>query len=259
MTLKKVWLSPDTAQKSRYGFRTLGGIAGITALMVLLIVGGTFLSFYLNLPREIFSVMLVCGVTVLAAVLGLKLGWRGVQDATVFFLTEDDRLFVMDARTLSNHGRGILGYAMGTMETQKFLRELADQPFVPAGADEILKVEQFKECRTYYAVRCQARRPNRQVLKRTYFLVKGYEDEELLLRHLERRQNWKTALESTENHNPLYILLSTLVFGGFTVLCVLSHPVLGKLPQSIYFPCLGAAFIAIFFVVYFIIRQRRGE
>ena len=40
-----IWLSPDTANKSRYGWRTLGGILGIAALAVLLIcVGAVWLT-----------------------------------------------------------------------------------------------------------------------------------------------------------------------------------------------------------------------
>ena len=115
MEIRTIWMSPDTARKSRWGLRTLGGIAGIAALMGLLIIGGTLLAFALDLPREAFSLLLVCAVTALAAALALKLGWRSVGDATVFFLTRDDRLYVMDARTVSRWGRGIPGYISGAL------------------------------------------------------------------------------------------------------------------------------------------------
>ena len=39
----KIWLSPDSAKKSRYGWRTLGGILGIAALAVLLCFSARFL------------------------------------------------------------------------------------------------------------------------------------------------------------------------------------------------------------------------
>ena len=44
MELKKVWMSPDTKKKSKYGYRAVGGILGIVLLMVLLLCGGTLLS-----------------------------------------------------------------------------------------------------------------------------------------------------------------------------------------------------------------------
>ena len=34
MELKKVWMSPDTKKKSKYGYRAVGGILGIVLLMV---------------------------------------------------------------------------------------------------------------------------------------------------------------------------------------------------------------------------------
>ena len=33
MELKKVWMSPDTKKKSKYGYRAVGGILGIVLLM----------------------------------------------------------------------------------------------------------------------------------------------------------------------------------------------------------------------------------
>ena len=50
--------------------RVLGGNLGIVLLAVLLIVGGTALSFYMDLPRGTFSLILCAGVTALAVVLG---------------------------------------------------------------------------------------------------------------------------------------------------------------------------------------------
>ncbi len=259
MNLKKAWIWPQSGKKIRYGLRTGGGIAGIVALMVVLVCGGSFVGLYLDLPKEIFSLALVCGATALATALALHLGRQNLRAATIFFLTEDDRLFVLDARTLCDHEHGILGYAAATRETQKFLRKMEKNPFVPAGADEILKVENIKENRTHYTIRCQVRHPNRQVSMRTCFLMQGTADQELLLQQLERREMWENKLEPTDNRNPIGILISTLALVVLVALCVLSHPAQAILPQPIYFPCLGASVIALFFVVYFILRQRRGE
>lgn len=259
MALKQVWMSQNTRKRSRYGLRVLGGIAGTAALMLVLAAGGAILITWLGLPRKVFSLVLVCGVTVLATVLGLKVGWRSVRDATLFFLTEDDRLYVMDARNLSPWGHGPLGYAAGAMETQTHLRRLAERTHVPGGADEMIKVEGIKENGGYYAISCLVRRRNGRLVRNTCFLVKGNQDEDQLLQQLERRRSWKVALEPVENRWPFWILASGLALAGFAALCVLSHPGVAQLPEKIYFPCLGGAFLALCVLVYALICQRRGH
>ena len=56
MEIEKAWLSTETGKKSRYGYRTIGGILGIVLLMVLLLWGGTFLSRSLGM----FTDFVVC-------------------------------------------------------------------------------------------------------------------------------------------------------------------------------------------------------
>lgn len=153
MQIKQVWMSPDTRDRRPYGLRLLGGMLGIAGLIVLIILGGTAIFFYLGLPQKMGALALVLGATALGTVLALGLGRRAVQDATMFFLTGDDRLFAMDARALSDHGHDVLGYAKGAMETQKFLQCLAEQPYIPAGADEILLA---KEAEPTAAAMCSA-------------------------------------------------------------------------------------------------------
>ena len=248
-----LWLSPDTAKKSRYGWRTLGGILGIAALAVLLTCGGAVWLTASGAPVELLSLVLCLGVSALTVFLALRLGRRSVRDATVFFWMEGDRLFAVDARSLVYHGRDILSHAAAAMEVQQFLQKLAEHPYLPAGADEIRKVERIRENRS------QVRHPGQRTVRRTYFLVKGLEDQELLLHQLERRKSWENDLDAAENRNPFFILLSALACAGFVLLCVLSHPAVARLPQDIYFPCLGLAFAALSVLVYFAIRQSRGE
>lgn len=259
MKVRKIWMSPDTGKRSRYAWRTLGGIAGIVLLALILICGGVSLMFYMDWPRESFLLVLCLGVTVLAVFLAARLGRRAVQDAAVFFLTEGDRLFAMDARRLVYHGNGVLGYAIGTVETQQFLRQIGNYEYPPAGADLIVKVERIRANRSHYAVVCRIRHPDRHMVRRTYFLMKGMEDEELLLHQLERRKNWDSTLGASEDRSLQYLLVSALACTGLAVLCVLSHPAVSKLPQVVYFPCLGAAFIAFCCMVCIVIRHRRGE
>ena len=110
MELKKVWMLPETEKKSHYGYRTVGGILGIVFLMTALLFAGNFLSLSLGLPQQSFSMILVLLATALGIILAVKLGWRGMQDAMIFFLYKNDRLWVMDTRGLSYHGRGFWGF-----------------------------------------------------------------------------------------------------------------------------------------------------
>lgn len=259
MELKKVWMSLDTEKKSHYGYRTVGGILGIVFLMTVLLFIGTFLSISLGLPQQSYSMVLVLMAAAFGIVMAVRMGQRGMQDAVIFFLTENDRLWIMDARGLSYHGRGFWGFALGAMETQKFLRMQGKSPYLPAGASEILKVWNIKENRSHYAIRCQSRYRNHRAIKHTYFLVKGIKDEEMLLKELERRKTWENTLQPSENRNPLYILLSGLALVACVTLCVLSHSAVGIISGEFYFPCLGASLVSFYFLFYFIVRQRRGE
>lgn len=259
MNVKQVWMSADTAKRSHYGLRTLGGMVGIVALMLALILGGVVLSFALHLPRELFSLLLVLGVVAFGVCLAVRLGRRTLQDATLFFLTEDDRLFLVDARALTGPAHNPLDYSLGLMKTQQLLRTLSERSQLPSRAVEILKVEGLNERSSSYVIRCQVRHGDRHVARHTYFLVKGTPEEDLLVRQLERRQHWETSPELAHNPTPFRIVVSGLLSGLFIALCVLSHPAVGQLPNEIYFPCLGAAFVALCLLVCFAIGQHRGE
>lgn len=259
MELKKIWMSPDTGRGSRFARRTVDGVLGIALLMLLLIGGGVWLSFRFGLPRELFAAGLCFGVTALAAALAVLLGRRSMQDATVFFLTADDRLYALDARGAVRFGRGAVGFAAGAAEVQELLRGISDGRSLPSSADELLKVERLRENRSHYVIKCRVRRRGGRVFTRAYFLVKGYEDEDELLRQLELRRRWDAELEFAESRTPLRLLICVLVFAGFAALCVFSHPAVARLPEGIYFPCLAAAFAALFGAVYFGILLRRGE
>lgn len=259
MTVKKIWMSPNTARNSRYGLRTLGGVLGIALLMTALAVGGTLLGLGAGLPREVFSLLVVALVTALGVYLGLRLGRRSLGDAVVFYLTQDDRLYVLDVRTLTWVGASPASQAAWAMATQEQLRRLAGTATLPAEAREICRVTRLRERRGDWVVHCQCRVPGGGTAPHTCFVVKGYEDEDLLLRQLERRQTWQGGPDLPENRTPLYIALSGGVLAVLGVLCVLSHPAVGRLPAGMYFPCLGAALAAVFALVYFCVRQSRGE
>ena len=235
MELKQVWMSRDTQKQSRYSLRTLGGILGIAMLALVLVLGGTALGFMLGWPMRLVSVGLWLGVTVLLVALALRLGQNTVRDATLYFLTRDDRLFVADVRQLAGMGHSALDWAKGTVRVQQRLREMARSPVLPAAAEEILRVEQIRENRTGYAVICQLRRFDQTVTRRTCFVIRGLEDQETLLHLLELREGWSGSPELRENHTLHGLLLSVLAAGVAGVLCVLSHPAVGQLPVGIYY------------------------
>ena len=85
MEIEKAWLSTETGKKSRYGYRTIGGILGIVLLMVLLLLGGTFLSRSLGIDKKVCSLILLFAVSVLGIGLVALMSRRAIQDATIFF------------------------------------------------------------------------------------------------------------------------------------------------------------------------------
>lgn len=260
MEIKQVWMSQDTRKKSRYGLRTLGGVLGIAALVMLAAGGGTVLALSKGWFGKEVSLLLCLGAAALGIVLAAGLGRRAVRDTTVFFLAEGDRLFALDARRLVDQGRDLLSHAAAVWQTQQVLRRLVQNPRLPAGGEEIVQVHQIQEKGDHYVLHCRVYTARRRVLRRTYFLFRGMADQDALLSQLERRRKWTLhALEPAENRNPFRILLSALACCALSALCLLSHPEVGRLPQGIYFPCLGAAFAAGCCLVWFAVRQHRGE
>lgn len=258
MKIKKLWMAGTDVRKNLYAWRTMGRVVGIVVLMTALIAAGILLGSLWNWPMQWVSVILWAGVTALGVWLSLRTGQRCLRDATVFLLTENDRLFVLNAADL-NQGRNVLGYAAGTMKTQAFLNRLATDPYVPAGAKEILQVERIRERKDSYVLHCRMRTKGSPVFRWTCLLVKGLAEEDQLLFQLERRRDWQADLEPRVCRTPLYLAVSMVVLGLLVALCIMSHPAVGILAQAIYFPCLGGCFAVLFVFVYFLVRLQRGE
>lgn len=259
MELKRVWMSRDAARKSHFALHAVGGVVGIVALVMALTVGGVFLAARMGLPQQLSLLALGAAVTVLGVALGLGLGRRTAGEATVFFLTTDDRLFVLDVRTIARFGQGEVGYLTGAGNTQKLLRALAEHPRLPGLADEVYRVTAMQEYPADWSVQFLARRPGRAPVPRTCLVEKACPDGDLLLRELERRLTVDNPLEPAPLSCPRSVLFSGAALAGAVALCVLSHPAVGRLPQVAYFPCLGAALLAAWLFGYFWLRHRRGE
>lgn len=258
-TIQMMWAPQPGGRKNRYALYTLGGILGVACLAMLLAVGGTILTLVCGWPVLPVLSVLCLGVAALAVYLAVRTGRRSASEATLFLLTKGDALYVLDARRVLGAGHSALGMAADAVQVQKFLQQVTERAVLPYAAREICRVDSIKESATRYAVRCRLRHPSGRIDRQTILWQKGLPDEDLLLRQLERRESWENALEPAVNHNPFYILLSALACGGFVAVCVLSHPAVGRLPAGIYFPSLGAAFAALCLVVWFAVRQSRGE
>ena len=120
-------------------------------------------------------------------------------------------------------------------------------------------MEHIRENAREYALRCRVRMGDGPVFRQTCLLVKGLENEDLLLRQLERRQDWRADLEPGETTTAFSIALSGSMLALLVLLCVMSHPAVAALPEAIYFPCLGAAFVALFVLVCMVVQRQRGE
>lgn len=259
MKLKKVWMSPETKKKSHFFLGTTGAILGIALLSVLLILSGSILIEMLGLSKKVFSLFLCIGVTMLGVCLALKTGQRSLQNTMVFFLTEEDRLFALDVRRIVCCRNDFFSYQKANSKIQKYLRNLSQKPFLPRNAHEIVKVNFIKENRTSYVLNCQIKYQESFTEEQTYFLIKGYEEEDFLLYQLERRKTWENVLEPPVKKTSFYLLFSGLCMGTCGGVCVLSHPMIEKFPQEIYFPFLGLTYLFFSVFLYFIIRYRRGK
>ena len=259
MELKHIWTSGNTRIGSRYAVKVLGGSLVLAVLAAALVAGCTTLLYRLGLMNEWVTLVLCLAVTALIVVAAFRLRRSVQRDRTIFYLTEDDRLFVLDAASQYRHTGGVLGMAEGAIKTEQFLNENACRPVLPAGADEILLAKEVRTYRRCHVLRCLVRHPNRQVVPKTYILPKGYAQEKALLCQLEGRRDPDPGPEPDLAPQTFLLLLSSLSLVALIGLCVLSHPAVARLPQAIYFPCLALALFAFYGMVYCIIRRRRGE
>ena len=259
MPIIQRWIATGSKAPGRYALHSLGSVVGIVALTVTLAAAGSLLSVRFPQLPSLLPLVFCLGASALGIALAVRAGHKNLRNATVFFLTEENRLFLLDTRWLVRYKQGFLGFAEAALAIDRLLQQMAATERLPAQAEEILRIEQLRETDDAYLLRCQIRSARGRVKRCTRFLVKGYENETALLRQLERRKAWQTGLETPPNHNPLGIAVSLLALVLFAALCALSHPAVARLPQRWYFPSMGAAYAALFSLLLFALRQHRGE
>ena len=255
--MMKVWLPSQSHGRRTFSLRLAGGVLGIAVLGSLLAVGGSVWVVRQEQPKEVSLLVLCLVVSALLVWLAVRLGRGFAREVTVFFLDDQNRLFWADVRRSIPFRH--LFRIRAQVSLQRQLEQIRDSRQVPPGALEILKVESMRENRNDYAVRCQVRRGGR-VGRATCILMKGYEDEDWLVRELERRKIGENRWELPgEERSRFAIGLALLALLVGACLCVFSHSAVGILPFSVYFPALGLAAMGLVALVYFGVRHRRGE
>lgn len=259
----KVWMSPGTKKSKHYAARLVAGIVGIILLAAVLLGGGVFLMFHFEELKLVISVALCLGVTALIIWLAFRVGRKSMQDVTFFVQDEQGRMFVIDARDYVREKRGIPGLIHMAADTQKQIEKIKDYVNkmydLAMVAPQILFVESIKENGDAYVLLCRVRFPGNVEARRTYFLVKGYEQEQELLWALERQRYRENAWEVKEDKKPFWIFGNSLLLAAAVMVCVLSHPAVGVLALNVYFPCLGIAFLLLTVLIYLIVKRHRGE
>ncbi len=266
----KIWISENLKKKNHYAATVLLPVLGSLLLAIFLITGSIFLSAYLDLPMEILSFVVCVAATVLLIWAAAGTGRRSLRDALVFCQDRNGDIYISDARKYASFHRGIFGFGTMAFKTQKILNNmlasggvlekyLSQERSLQGLEPRILSVEKLKENRKTYSMICHVELPGNRLSRQTYVFSKGYDNEKELLHALELLSSGSVHAEVRENRNPAYIILSTAVLILFVFLCICSHPAVALLPTGIYFPCLGAAFLAVCLLVCFAVRQHRGE
>lgn len=259
----KIWMSKQTNRRNLFAAHTIAGMLGILLLAALLIAGTAALVLASEEYKEASALLLCLLVSAVLIFLACRLGRSRLRDAVIFFKDDEERLYVLDARQSVPYRRGFTGSIRSSMEIQQKLdgikREAERKGTVPPEAVEILKVERIKEHAGSCSLVCRIRRDQGQAGKWTYHLIRGYEGEEELRYQLERKRTWTGAVLPEKNRNPLGIFLSLPAFVLFGLLGLGSHPALALLPQKLYFPCLAGTALSLYSLIYFLVRQRRGE
>ena len=264
----KVWISQNTKNTNRYTARLVLTLIGIIILLPLAMFGTIILAHKLNRSMEIISMAACIGFTVIIIYTSLKLGKLSNRDAQIFCQDDEHNLFVVNARDYVGYHRGILGFFSMASETQRVLenlknnqtleRQMMQEKSLTGLATQIISVESLKPDNKGYIAVCRVRYRNGNTGKYTYLLEDGYDNQSELIAAFERKRQAYSP-EVKVNYNPVKIIISLLALAACVTVCVMSHPAIGFLPEKIYFPVLWVTYAMLFPVIYFIVKQKRGE
>ncbi len=264
----KVWMSQNTKNDNKYTVRLILPLIAMVVLLPVVTFGMMIIIKEFGLSIEIASTITFIVLTAIIVCIALNMGKMANRDALIFCQDDEHNLFAINARNFVNMHRGIYRYAKMASDVQKALknikenqileRQMMQENSLTGLAPQIISVESFKPNNKGYSAVCKVRYPNGNTGKATYLIEDGYENQSELIAAFERKKSAYSP-EVKVNYNPLKIIISLLALGTCAAVCVMSHPAVGSLPEKIYFPFLGAAFVMLFPVMYFIIKQKRGE
>ena len=238
---------------------TLSGVGITAALSVAALV--------LELSVLLVSLLLVLAVTAVLIAGALTLGRKYSTSTALLARDTGGHLYYIDAADRLPYRRGLAGLWRTEQEARHRLAALWERELPDAlqedGAltgryPEVVSLLSLREVRHgTYAV-CMLCLSDRQY-RRTLFLPREMPYRADLLHALEAR--WDRAAQSPElpAQNPLPLLLSGAAVLLLVALTVLSHPAVGRLPDTLYFPLLAVTSLAVILLLCLLLRRHRGE
>lgn len=265
----RIWMSEISGQSdNKYAIRMVLGLFGCVLLAVVFSVGGAMLSIKMEEQKELISVLSLVLTTVLVIWGALRLGKMSVRDTLIFCKDENDEMYVLNLRDKVRYRKGLIGYTSMVAETERLQTKLRNEGTLEQKlkdgtigemACEIVSVKNIKVQRDGHSVVCLVKYPSGRCGNATYQISKGFEQEDELLYHLERRWQRRVSGEIEKNPYPVRIFAAAVALICVIALCVCSHPAVAVLPEVVYFPCLALTIVPLYILVYYITKMHRGE
>ena len=264
----KVWMSNSTRNKKRHIKSKTWLIFGSIFLAVIIIFLCVALADRLGWSMEDVSGLLVLGISAVLIFMAVRIGMAAGRDVMIFCQDDNYDMFVVNALTYIDIKRGVTGYVSMANQTQNILTQIkndrllehwmAKEDSLSPVAAKILWVEKIRKNRKSHTVICQVQEPNGITRRCNYIIQDGYERQDELIMALETKVKAQYQ-EIKPNYNPLGIFLSAVVLVGSIVICVLSYDGNQILPSVFYYPSMLFSLVPLYSLLYFIIRQARGE
>lgn len=193
----RIWMEERAEEKDHFAAGVTLSIIGLTAAAIAVPCGIAVLTLILDGPVKEISMAACLGAVALVIFLARKIGSKVHQYCTVFCQDDEGRFFAVDVRKYVGCGRGVIGFIQMLSQMQKVKKSMKEnhilerymrqEPSLIGVETQILSVDRMKMTGGGYRVRCRVEYPNKKRGKRTYLLVRGYENEAELVAAFERR------------------------------------------------------------------------
>lgn len=193
----RIWTEERAEEKDHFAAGVTLSIIGLTAAAIAVPCGIAVLTLILDGPVKEISMAACLGTVALVIFLARKIGSKVHQYCTVFCQDDEGRFFAVDVRKYVGCGRGVIGFIQMLSQMQKVKKNMKEnhilerymrqEPSLIGVETQILSVDRMKMTGGGYRVRCRVEYPNKKRGRRTYLLVRGYENEAELVAAFERR------------------------------------------------------------------------